>query len=59
MPFSGQTKGYVYKVIAAYDTTKVYINGTLANTILKRGQWIYQDVTSATAVCVKQISLHT
>ena len=53
MPFSGQTKGYVYKVIAAYDTTKVYINGTLANTILKRGQWIYQDVTSGTAECVR------
>ncbi|MFM2425463.1 MAG: hypothetical protein RL747_1007, partial [Bacteroidota bacterium] len=39
MPFSGQTGGYAYKVVAAKDTTKVYVNGTLVNTILKAGQW--------------------
>ena len=52
MPFSGQTRGYAYKVMAASDTTKVYVNGTLDNTILKKGQWIYKHVTSATAVSV-------
>ncbi len=53
MPFSGQTGGYAYKVIAANDTTKVYINGTLSTTIMKKGEWIYQHVTSATPHCVR------
>ena len=52
MPFSGQTGGYAYKVMAASDTTKVYINGTLDNTILKKGQWIYKHVTTGTAVSI-------
>ena len=52
MPFSGQTGGYAYKVMAASDTTKVFINGTLDNTILKKGQWIYKHVTTGTAVSI-------
>ncbi len=54
MPFSGQTGGYAYKIVAAYDSTKVYINGnTLTETILKKGQWIYRNVTSATATFIR------
>ncbi len=53
MPFFGQVNGYVYKVVAAYDSTDVYIDGTLSYTILKKGQWIYQNVGSAKAVCIK------
>ena len=53
MSFSGQTGGYAYKVIAAKDTTKVYINGVLSTTIMKKGEWIYQHVTSAVAHCVR------
>ena len=49
MPFSGQTGGYAYKVVAAKDTTKVYVNGTLVNTIMKAGEWIYGHITSAVA----------
>ena len=52
MPFSGQTGGYAYKVIAAKDTTKVYVNGTLVNTILKAGQWIYGHITTAVATSI-------
>lgn len=52
MPFSGQTGGYAYKVIAAYDNTKVYKNGTLVTTIANKGQWIYDNITSATPVCI-------
>jgi len=46
MPYANQNGGYVYKVIAAYDSTKVFINGTLFTTIPKKGDWIYQDVTN-------------
>ncbi len=53
MPFARQTGGYAYKVIAAYDTTDVYINGTFAERILKKGEWIYRHVTTAVPVCVK------
>lgn len=52
MPFATQTGGYTYKVVAAYDSTKVYVNGTLNTTILKAGQWIYQNVTTAASTCV-------
>ena len=52
MPFSGQTGGYAYKVIAAKDTTKVFVNGTLVNTILKKGQWIYGHITTAVATSI-------
>lgn len=52
MPYSGQSKGYCFKVVAAYDTTLVYVNGTLINTILKRGQWIYQEITTGAATCI-------
>jgi len=54
MPFSGQTSGYAYKVVAAYDSTKVYINGTtVTELIVKKGQWIYRNVTSATATTIR------
>jgi hypothetical protein len=54
MPFSGQTGGYAYKIVAAYDSTKVYINGNgLTETILKKGQWIYRNVTTATATTIR------
>jgi len=53
MPYATQTGGYTYKVVAAYDSTQVFINGTLNTTILKAGQWIYQNVTTATPVCIK------
>jgi len=52
MPFSGQTGGYAYKVIAAQDNTKVYKNGTLVTTIATKGQWIYDHITTATPVCI-------
>ena len=53
MPFSRQTSGYSYKVVAAYDTTEVYINGTLAETILKKGQWIYRNQATEVAVNIR------
>ena len=46
MPYANQNSGYVYKVIAAYDSTKVFVNGTLFTTIPKKGNWIYQNVTN-------------
>ncbi len=52
MPFKGQTGGYVYKVIAARDSTDVYINGTFVMKLVKAGDWLYRDVTSGTATCV-------
>ena len=52
MPFSGQTGGYAYKVIAANDNTKVYKNGTLVATIATKGEWIYDHINTATPVCV-------
>ena len=52
MPFSGQTGGYAYKVIASQDNTKVYKNGTLVTTIATKGQWIYDHITTATPVCI-------
>ena len=52
MPFNRQTGGYVYKVIAAKDSTDVYINGTFAMKLIKAGDWLYRDVTSATATCI-------
>lgn len=52
MPFSGQSGGYAYKVVASRDTTRVTVNGTLVNTILKRGQWIYANVTTAVATSI-------
>lgn len=53
MPFSRQNNGYVYKVVAAFDTTEVYINGTLAETILKKGQWIYRNQGTGAAVNIR------
>jgi PKD repeat protein len=46
MPFARQTFGYAYKVIAAYDTTIVRINGVLADTLKKKGDWIYRNVAT-------------
>ncbi len=51
-PFSGQTGGYAYKVIASQDNTKVYKNGTLVTTIATKGQWIYDHITTATPVYI-------
>ena len=54
MPFSNQTGGYALKVVAAYDSTKVYINGnTLSETILKKGQWIYRNIASNVATTIR------
>ncbi len=53
MPFARQNGGYAFKVIAAYDTTLVYINGILSSTILKKGEWIYGDRNTAVAVNIR------
>ncbi len=53
MPFARQNGGYAFKVIAAYDTTLVYINGILSSTIYKKGEWIYGDRNTAVAVNIR------
>jgi gliding motility-associated-like protein len=52
MPFSGQTRGYVYRVVASKPNTKVWVNGTLATTLTNAGQYYHSDVTSAAAICI-------
>jgi gliding motility-associated-like protein len=53
MPFKGQTGGYVYKIIAAHDSTDVYINGSFVMQLKNAGDWLYRNVTGLTATCIK------
>lgn len=52
MPFSTQTGGYVYKVIATKPNTKIYVDGTYIGSTRAAGKYYYEDVTSAVAKCI-------
>jgi len=52
MPYANQRNGFVYRVVAAQDSTYVYINGTLKTMIPKAGDWITQEQSSDNAVSV-------
>ena len=52
MPYANQRNGFVYRVVAAYDSTYVKINGSNYTMIPKKGDWISLEQTSENAVCV-------
>ena len=52
MPYANQNNGFVYRVVAAYDSTYVKINGSNYTMIPKKGDWISLEQTSNNPVCV-------
>ena len=52
MPFSNQSKGYMFRVVATKPNTKISIDGTYIGSTRGAGTYYSQDVTSAVARCV-------
>ncbi len=52
MPYANQNNGFVYRVVAAYDSTYVKINGSNYTMIPKKGDWISLEQTSNNPACV-------